>query len=185
MGQTDSPLTDRGILVARQVARLVERQGADVVYASPLGRALSSARIYTENLGIPIITTPAMAELSFGSWERKSHGEIRPTGGRLRLTWDDRPPGGESYLDGEARVGPFLAELRERSRTERVLVVGHAGVNRVFLKLWLGLELEQALLIRFPHEALVILEGERNVQTMMATGESSAGLLMGEEERMR
>jgi broad specificity phosphatase PhoE len=178
MGQADSPLTEHGLLVAAQVALRVKRHGVDAVYSSPLGRAVASANVYTQDLGIPIVLTDAMAELSFGVWEGKSQAEVRPTGGRLRMSWDDRPPGGESYRDAEPRVQSFLPELRERARTDRVLVVGHAGVNRVFLKLWLGLEPARALWIGFPHEALVILGEAKQVRTILATGESTEGLLI-------
>ena len=35
-----------------------------------------------------------------------------------------------------------------------ILVVGHAAVNRVFLKIWLNLSPEQAMRIQFSHDTL-------------------------------
>jgi broad specificity phosphatase PhoE len=35
-----------------------------------------------------------------------------------------------------------------------ILVVGHAAVNRVFLKIWLNLSPEQAMRIKFSHDTL-------------------------------
>jgi broad specificity phosphatase PhoE len=41
-----------------------------------------------------------------------------------------------------------------------ILVIGHAGVNRVFLKLWLDLPPEYAVKIRFEHDMIYVLDGK-------------------------
>ncbi len=79
-----------------------------------------------------------MCELKCGRWEGRKRREVL-SGEIMRATWHDRPPGGESYSDAEVRVGSFIRELNSSDYSDSILVVGHAGINRVFLKLWLGL----------------------------------------------
>jgi len=177
MGHADSDLTQEGIVIATDVARLVEEEDIDAAFSSPLGRALASARIYTQKIPIAIITRDAMAELACGEWEGRSKVEVKRDPGLIRDTWDDRPPGGESYRDAERRVGPFIREIRAQTSFNRVLVVGHAGVNRVFLRLWLGLRPEEAMKIRCPHDAVFVLDHEGEVLAKSLSEGVVTGLL--------
>jgi broad specificity phosphatase PhoE len=180
MGRMDSPLTEEGVLTARQVGLVVQRQQPDRVYSSPLGRARESAGIYADGTTASIIIRDQMAELACGVWEGRAAAEVKPTGRRLRVTWDDKPPEGESYRDAEVRVSSFIQELREHRDSATILVVGHAGVNRVFLKLWLGLEPESAVKLHLPHDTLFILEQGGVVNAVSCAGETKAGLLFDE-----
>lgn len=181
MGRSDSPLTPDGIQIAHEVARLVEQQDVKVIYSSPLGRALSSARIYTKNLGIPIFPEDNMAELACGEWEGKYRFDVKPEPGPLRATWVEKPPGGESYRDAEPRVAAFIKHIKGQTHASTTLVVGHAGVNRVFLKLWLGLSPEYAVRIRCPHDTVYVLGDGASVQATSLTGSQSEGLLLDPE----
>jgi broad specificity phosphatase PhoE len=177
MGRSDSPLTEEGLNAAEEVARMLAAEAIATVFVSPLGRAVTSARIYTRGLH-ELQIRDAMAELSCGQWEGRVRREVTLPGKVLRQTWDFRPPGGESYLDGEARVRPFVEELRTRTGDGIVLVVAHASVNRVFLKLWLELETGHAERIVSPHDTVYLLDGERPVQAWSATGELTNGLIL-------
>jgi broad specificity phosphatase PhoE len=158
MGSADSPLTPEGIQVAHELAKIIRKQRIGVVFSSSLGRALSSAKIYAQGLGCPILPRAEMSELNCGIWEGRVRKEVL-SGEIMRATWHDRPPGGESYADAELRVGSFIRELNASGSSDSILVVGHAGVNRVFLKLWLGLPPEYAVKIHFAHDTLYMLDG--------------------------
>ena len=118
---------------------------------------------------------PGLAELSAGDWEGLHRDEALRPGSVLRPGWSSRPPGGEGYADAEVRLKPVVAELGERKGT--CLVVGHFAINRVFLKLFLGLEEEAALAADIPHQALYLLEEGRPVRWLNARGEQGEGLL--------
>ncbi len=180
MGHEDSELTQDGIRIATGVARLVEAEAIDGAFSSPLGRALTSARIYTQDIPVPIVTRDAMAELACGDWEGRSKVEVKPDPFLIRDTWDDRPPGGESYRDAEQRVGSFIREIRAQTALTRILVVGHAGVNRVFLRLWLDLQPERALHLRCPHDTVFVLGNEGEVFSKSLSEGVIKGLLPGQ-----
>lgn len=177
MGRSDSPLTPEGISAAKQVGRLIEEQKIRTVFSSPLGRARMSTDIYTEDMGLPILVREAMAELSCGEWEGKPRSEVGDGVQLIRNTWLDRPPGGESYSDGETRVAPFIHEITSEDIHYPILVVGHAGVNRVFLKLWLSLDPERAISINSPHDSIYLIEGRHRVMARSVTGLETEGFL--------
>ncbi len=86
---------------------------------------------------------PALREINLGDWEGFSFEEIRErfpeeyaARGRDIENW--RPPGGESFADCCARVTGALAEIVAGSQGN-VLLVGHAGVNRLILCSVLGI----------------------------------------------
>lgn len=177
MGLSDSLLTPEGLNTAKQVARLIEEQKIRTVFCSPLGRARTSAEIYTDGMGLPAHIREAMAELCCGEWEGKPRNEVGDGVQLIRKTWLDRPPGGESYSDGEARVAPFIQEITSEDIQYPILVVGHASVNRVFLKLWLSLDPEKAIRINSPHDTIYFIEGRHRVMARSVNGLESEGLL--------
>jgi broad specificity phosphatase PhoE len=179
MGRSDFPLTPEGALVAEQVGLLIRSENVAVVYSSPLGRALASARIYTDGTGLQIVARDALAELACGKWERRPRSEITDGKRAIRETWFDRPPGGESYSDAEPRAGALIRELVSESTPERLLLVGHAGINRVLLKLLLNLDPEIAFRIQCPHDTIYAISNGQ-VEARSANGHKTQVLVFGE-----
>lgn len=181
MGRTDSPLTPEGERTAEQLATVIRKENPDAVYCSPLGRAVSSAAIYTRGLHAPVFIREALAELSCGEWEGRTLGEVKPGSWRMRSSWAERPPGGESYLDAELRAADIIDEICHAQNDETILVVSHAGLNRVFLKLCLDLKPEQAIRIMPLHDTVFILDSIRGVTRKSSTGKEIEGLLFHPE----
>jgi broad specificity phosphatase PhoE len=178
MGRADSDLTEDGIRIAMDVAGLIADEHIDAAFASPLPRAFRSARLYTKDKGLSIETQDSMAELACGEWEGVSKLDVKPDPRLIRESWDDRPPGGESYRDAENRVSLFIDKIRQDMTYDHILVVGHAGVNRVFLRLWLELKPEDAIRIRCPHDTIFILDSEPRVRTRSVSGHTTEDLLI-------
>jgi broad specificity phosphatase PhoE len=178
MGRSNSELTLEGVSIAKKLARLIEKEDVQAVYSSPLGRAVSSAAIYTGSLGLPILPKHELAELSCGEWEGCSLRDVEPGRKAIRENWQDRPPEGESYQDSEARIGSFIRDICSNMYPERILVVSHAGAGRVFLKLWLGLEPELAIKVDFPHDTIFILGNNGGVVVRSTHGANTRILPM-------
>jgi alpha-ribazole phosphatase len=90
--------------------------------------------------GLPDVDIETMAqlrEINLGDWDGKGMENIRT---RFPDAWQERgrhidtfrTPGGESFQDLHERVIPVLEEIALKAR-EDVLVVAHAGVNRIIL----------------------------------------------------
>jgi broad specificity phosphatase PhoE len=177
MGRTDSPLTREGIDKIGSMAGVLAQENLSAIYSSPLGRAAYTAAVYSCRLAVPLYFRQGMAELSCGLWERRSRADIKQTSTLLRKTWVEQPPEGECYRDAEIRVGAFIEEICALNQPRGILIVGHASVNRVFLKLWLGLDPEAAILIHSPHDAVYVLDARHPVRHKRSDGSEGEGLL--------
>ena len=90
---------------------------------------------------------PEFREIHFGVWEGLSFTEIAARypaelEARFRDLTSFRIPGGESLLDVSSRVLPRLNDLIAQHLEEAIIIVAHAGVNRVILSEALGLPLD-------------------------------------------
>jgi broad specificity phosphatase PhoE len=181
MGRSDARLTRQGIDEVKRISRIIGLEGVQHIISSSLGRASLTAAIHSEQLRVPVSFREAIAELSCGSWEGKARAEVISGSGPIRGTWHFRPPGGESYQDAEPRVVSLVTEILGMTDCEAVLVVGHASVNRVFMKLWLDLSPEKAMTIRSPHDTIYVFERRRDVRYASGSGLFGNGFLMETE----
>ncbi len=183
LGRSDSPLTGEGLATARKLGRLLRPAGIAAVFASPLGRAKATAEIIAAGLGNEppdrgrrgILVRPALAELSCGRWEGKKRRAVLGEADLIRRSWTARPPDGESYADGERRLAPLIEELRTLEGP--ALVVGHAGINRVLVKLWLGLDPAEAQHLDQPHQVVYVFEEQAPLRRLSADGRVKEGFL--------
>ncbi|NCC24944.1 MAG: histidine phosphatase family protein, partial [Deltaproteobacteria bacterium] len=115
----------------------------EVVLCSPLVRAKDSAAILVGADGPKLIVVPDLAEIDLGDWEGLTVAEVQTRfPGEYERRGRDlagyRPRGGESFEDLARRTVPVLESLPGKGP---VLVVAHAGVNRVLFCHVLGLPL--------------------------------------------
>lgn len=115
-----------------------------IIYTSPAKRASASAHRVAGELKLPIQMADDLREIHFGSFEGLAFDEIQRKHPSEYALWMEKPteirfPGGESFDDLSARVETFLRRLLEIHRSQTVLVVSHAGVNRAILAKALGL----------------------------------------------
>lgn len=132
-GHLDVDLTARGIEQARALSALLTDVAPDRVFSSDLVRARRTAELALAGRGLPLIVTPALRERTIGEWEGMSKAELRASGRMdVLLSWEGRPPGGESQADLARRVLPWLA-ANDRPGTH--LVFAHGGLIRVLVGL--------------------------------------------------
>jgi broad specificity phosphatase PhoE len=143
-GRLDVPLGDAGRRHARALAEALREPALAAVYASPLARALETARPVAAAHGLAPVACDALRELDFGDVDGLRFEEIEAGWPDVFRAWTETPetvcfPGGESLGDLRARVLPAVAALRARHEGEAIAVVAHAGVLRVVLAEALGL----------------------------------------------
>lgn len=180
-GRADSLLTYFGAPEIKRLPALAEPEKPTVIYASTLGRAAFTGSVYSLQLGAPIHFRPTIVELSCGIWEGMRRSEVKGWSNTIRESWDDRPPDGESYQDAEDRVKSFINEITRLQEHNTILVVAHAGLNRVFLKLWLDMDSEAARMIRCPHDTLYVMEPGGNVRRIHPDRGHEEGFLLETE----
>ena len=132
-GSIDTPLSDRGREQARTLAERAETLDLDALYSSQLARALETARIVGEHIGLDPVVDERFAESYRGAWEGRLLRDIERDEAAAWAAWRGgdagfRFPGGESLEEHVARVGEALREIRGRA-----LVVCHGGTVRAAL----------------------------------------------------
>lgn len=130
-GVSPAELTEKGIADAKALAERVAGIGdIDVLIASPMKRAMDTARFTAEKLGLPIITDERLIEWNYGDYE----GKPRFANGfpEAKKSFGCKMPGGgESLLGLAHRVYSALDDIRVKYAGKNVLIVCHGGVCRV------------------------------------------------------
>jgi len=66
-GHQDSPLSQKGVLQARQLAEHLQHINVAAIYSSSSGRAVSTAEILKRDRSCPLITHDAFKEIHLGN----------------------------------------------------------------------------------------------------------------------
>jgi probable phosphoglycerate mutase len=143
VGQTDLPLSRMG----RRQAQCWREWLADVpiahIISSDLSRCVETAHILATNRPLIVESLADLREIDLGGWDGITFRRVRehwPDAFRQRGTEMARfrPPGGESFLDLQQRVVPIFEQAVDQAGGN-LLVVAHAGVNRMILCHLLGM----------------------------------------------
>jgi broad specificity phosphatase PhoE len=130
-GWNDSALSELGLAQVRAVAQRVCAYGANALYSSPLGRAMSTARIISEATGLEIRTLDGLREMGYGRWEGQSFLDVRRADRDIYEKWivdGDCPcPEGESHNDVRRRLAEAFAQIE----ATHPIVVTHGTAIRI------------------------------------------------------
>jgi broad specificity phosphatase PhoE len=132
-GTIDTPLNERGREQARMLAEHAAGLGVTALYTSQLARALETAEIVGERLGLEPVVDRRFAESDRGMWQGRLLRDIEREQPDEWAAWRRgergfRFPGGESLEEHVARVGDAL-----RAVEQPALVVCHGGTVRAAL----------------------------------------------------
>ena len=171
-GQSDSPLTERGIEQARSMGRRLRLLLGDLhglrLITSPLGRCRHTATLVADALGFDpdrIEPEPRLMEHAYGLWEGLTHDEIvarHPAVWRAREAdrWRVTVPEGENYTLVAKRVRSWLDETAE---DDRLIVVSHGSSGRILRGLYAGLADEEVPTLSQRHGDIHLLSDGRIV----------------------
>ncbi|MBU4261606.1 MAG: histidine phosphatase family protein [Proteobacteria bacterium] len=151
VGQLDLPLTDAGKIQARDMRDFFKDIKLSRIFTSPLRRTVQTAELVAGDRIIDIKPVPELAEINLGAWEGLTVAEVgKRFPGEYEKRGEDlahyRTEGGESFADLAQRSLPVFTRLAMENAGP-LLVVAHAGVNRVLLASLQQLPLKDLLLI--------------------------------------
>lgn len=163
-GQTDIPLTQEGIHQAEALAAKLPQLTVQTIYSSVLQRAVKTATIIGDAIGIPVLQDPRFNERSFGDWEGKRWDQLeavlKKEGKELRqLT----PPNGESLAQFANRILSAFEEVINKHQHQTILIVCHAGVLHTLVRYLKNLPQEKELELTFPNTSLSIFHLEKDL----------------------
>ncbi len=142
-------LSELGQRQARQVGEWFRSVPVDVVYSSPLVRAVETAHEICKAVNRPLLTVPELVEVDVGDWERQTWDSIKQSHPEEYARFHEDCSqhgylGGESYSDVQRRVVPVLSNLLEQHAGQRIAVIAHSTVNTVYLATLLKLDVKLA-----------------------------------------
>jgi len=161
LGQMDSPLSPRGIAQAEAWRSALQEIPFERILCSDLSRTHDTARMIAGDRCLPVEALPELREINLGTWDGEPMATIKerePDAWRQR--GDNmagfRPPGGESFTDLQKRAFPPFQKIAATAQGD-VLIIAHAGVNRVLLCKILGMPIDNLFTIAQDHACLNLL----------------------------
>ena len=144
-GSSGAELSDEG---RWQAARLGERLASErlaAVYASPLSRALETARILGGHCSLQPIVREGLREIGHGRWEGMKRGDVERQFAAEFSAWEAdpftfAPEGGESGVAVLARALPVIREIVTSHPGGQIVVVSHKATLRLVLSSLLGFD---------------------------------------------
>jgi broad specificity phosphatase PhoE len=144
-GRIDVELNALGRQQAGQVAQALRALDISAVYASPLQRAMDTARPVAQSHGLAVEPFASLLDIDYGQWGGRSHAEVSAQWPEPYALWRTFPhqvqiPGGECLAAVRARVDQGIEWIVAHHDREIVALVGHQVVNKVLICALLGLD---------------------------------------------
>lgn len=141
----DSDLLTDDLTPYQQAAAYLDQYRYQVVFASPIKRAMHTAQLVTDNFtqSVPTLQTNAgLAELTFGDWEGKSKDELVADQPALfrKLSQRVNTPeldaiGVENFAAARERFAQAIREIGEQlGPDDNALVFSHGGISQLGIK---------------------------------------------------
>lgn len=141
-GVVDTELSINGINQAEGIAKyfLDNDIKVDLIFSSPMKRALQTAQIIASNIKFPIEeikTDPRLRECEIVLWNGKNFDEIKRDCFDEFLAWQNNlhssVKGAESLGDVQKRMSDFFQENIVHFANKNVIIVSHAISLRMFI----------------------------------------------------
>ena len=130
-GRGNSPLTEQGIERAKELRDRIKYIHIDIIYSSPIERALTTANIIKGDKSIEVITDDGLMEMCFGDYEGQITDEVM----KENPDWDISlimkgntewaAPNGENLAEVRDRVARTMNKIIEANRGKTILIVAH------------------------------------------------------------
>jgi uncharacterized phosphatase len=178
-GRTDVALSEAGRRQARLLAARLQPVPFAALYSSPARRALETASILGQAIGLEAVSDSRLVELSYGGWEGKTYEESKRANPEIYRAWEldpasVAPPEGESGKQLIERLKPFVAEVAQRHPTGNIVVVCHRTLCRLLGCHIMGLPLsEYRKRIPMENAALNIFETRNGKGDVVALNDPS------------
>ncbi len=145
-GSLDVELTPEGQLMAEDFGRAYKSLDWLAVFASPLRRAMATAKPLANAIGKEIQSRDGLKEIAYGTWEGMSPDEVNQKYHDEYVRWLsdpgwNPPTGGEKGIEIARRSSQVLQEIEATYSTGNVLVVSHKATIRIMLCSLLGIDI--------------------------------------------
>lgn len=164
MGTLQIPLNEKGIEYAYKLKKDVCEYSIDLIFCSPLLRAIQTLNILDINR--EIITDSRLSERCYGELQgqRKDSYFInypQYENKDILRNFYEKPNGGESINQVFERVFDFIHEVERNNNDKNILIVTHNGVLRAVHNYFLDIPIDDVLKMKFPHCKLITFSSKK------------------------
>jgi len=143
-GGTDTTLTEKGKGQARLLAGRLRGEKINIIYSSPLSRAMETAQIIASVTGAEVVSAPDLNEYGFGQWEGQIIDMLKREYPDVYRVWETEPasceiPDAEHFPSYCLRILGFLEKVRKAHDNETVLIVTHQLTSKIIITSALGI----------------------------------------------
>jgi broad specificity phosphatase PhoE len=144
-GRADIDLDEVGKKQAEATAKRVAELGLSVIYASPLRRTMTTARILSEYLDLKLSPLPGIMDIDYGGWQGLTPEEAATRDSSLYSQWREHPhlvtfPGGESLADVRNRAADAVESVLAQTDNKTIAVVSHKVVCQLLILHFIALD---------------------------------------------
>lgn len=157
----DAGLTELGKKQAEILVEVCKREGVGAIYSSPELRALETARIIGEKLGVKPITESGLAERDWGDWSDQTWEEIKQRLETMSIKerFSSIPPRGESWEEMERRLVDAMNKIVTHLY-KVVAIVTHSGAMRALMPVLHGKPKDISFKYEFHNGSITIFNYE-------------------------
>ena len=135
-GHTDIPLSETGLKQGELLGKRFKNIPVDYVYASPLIRAVETAKFVAEATNNELNTIDSFKEINFGEWEGHTVNELKQKYKDSYINFLKEPfkygfPGEGSFDNVAKRVMEGIDQLLKAHEGKNIVVVSHGGILKI------------------------------------------------------
>ena len=129
-GHGDVGLNSRGFRQAQSIAETLKPMAPQIVYSSPLPRAIQTAQVIGSACSTSIVPLDELKELDLGEVDGITGPKLRACYPEIYRTWNKDPskvqmPGGESLGQLQVRAWHAVEQVRKRHTEGIAVAVSH------------------------------------------------------------
>ena len=149
-----SVLTDKGVIDAQQLGKVLSVVKIDAFYCSPLQRAKKTAETIRSSLTNPPTLQPTeqLMEIDLPLWEEMKKDEVRSKFADDYRQWKDNPQDFKMIVAGKEhypvhslyqQAQNFWQAAIAKHQGETILIVAHNGINRCLIMSAIGISVDR------------------------------------------
>lgn len=143
-GRTNFDLTDNGVSQAKRLAQELKNKKIDIIYSSPLQRAIDTAKIIAEyNGNIDIRIDENLIEIDYGVCDVMSWNDINIQYPNIKKSWKEiyhypiDIPKQESFFTVSERMERSIKDIANTNKCKTVCIVSHGiAIQSYMFKLY-------------------------------------------------
>ena len=174
LGATDIELSEKGKKQAQSISQYLKNKKISAIFSSDLARSRQAAKIIARPRNLKVKEYKELNEINFGKWEGLTFNQIQKKYPKLAEKYLSHPlkmkfPEGESILEFKKRIVTALKKILAKNK-KTVVILSHAGVNRIIICHLLGFPLSCFWKIKQELGAINIIEIHKNIHPIRDSG---------------